>query len=338
MWFVTLQVHPCCCKWHDFLPVAEWCPFICTRMCTHLYMHTYVHAALYAHVCVHTFICTCMCTHLYMHTYVHTPLYAHICVHTFMCTHLYVHTPLYAHVCARTFICTRMCAHLYIHTYVHAPLYTHVCVHTFICTHMCTHTMSLSNHRLMHIYIDSVYCLLWIVLLWISGRMYLFEFCFPPDVYPGVGLPDHTVALFSVFWGISILLSHSVHQLTFPPTVQEGFFFSTPSAASIICRLSDLTSVRWSLVVVLICIYLTVSNAEHLFMCLLIICISSSEKCLQSIFLLDCLFLMLSCMSCLYILEINPLSVASFANIFSPILKGVFCLQFPLLCKTFKFN
>ena len=28
-------------------------------------------------------------------------------------------------------------------------------------------------------------------------------------------------------------------------------------------------------------------------------------------------FLILSCMSCLYILEINPLSVASFANIFS---------------------
>ena len=29
------------------------------------------------------------------------------------------------------------------------------------------------------------------------------------------------------------------------------------------------------------------------------------------------LFLILSCMSCLYILEINPLSVSSFANIFS---------------------
>ena len=28
-------------------------------------------------------------------------------------------------------------------------------------------------------------------------------------------------------------------------------------------------------------------------------------------------FLILSCMNCLYILEINPLSVASFANIFS---------------------
>ena len=36
------------------------------------------------------------------------------------------------------------------------------------------------------------------------------------------------------------------------------------------------------------------------------------------IFRLGCLFfLILSCMSCLYILEINPLSVTSFANIFS---------------------
>ena len=36
------------------------------------------------------------------------------------------------------------------------------------------------------------------------------------------------------------------------------------------------------------------------------------------IFGLGCLFLLLlSCMSCLYILEINPLSIDSFANIFS---------------------
>ena len=44
----------------------------------------------------------------------------------------------------------------------------------------------------------------------------------------------------------------------------------------------------------------------------------------------------LSYMSCLYILKINPLSVASFANIF-PILWDVFlsCLWKPLLCKSF---
>ena len=72
--------------------------------------------------------------------------------------------------------------------------------------------------------------------------------------------------------------------------------------------------------VVLICISLIISDVEYLIMCLPSVCLLWRNVCLGLFphFLIGLfVFLALSCIRCLYILEINPLSVVSFAIIFS---------------------
>ena len=157
-------------------------------------------------------------------------------------------------------------------------------------------------------------------------------FLFSLDKYQGVELLDRIIVLFKIFWRTSILFSMAVAPIYLPTNSAWRFpFFPHPHQYLLIFCLiiAILTGVRWCLIVVLVCISLMIGGVEHLFICLLTICMSFLQKYLfrSSAYFairLFVFFLVLSCVSYFCMLDINPLSDVSFANIFSYSVGGRF--------------